>query len=164
MIYSAKVKEKGLTAGTWTVTPHYTTDDGQTALDIIALAADGIEPIVGDVVLCAESINDFDHEKARDFDNNGGANPVIIAVFSQLFTTLCDMTIKGKVTLGTGSKKMVLGEELATWAAAKDAEIAALYAWGKTGTGSAGSIPAFPGVPAETSWSSSNLSSKHKLD
>ena len=164
MIYSAEVIEAGTDEGTWIVTPAYTRIDGLPAPDIMALAANGIVPVVGDIVLCAEGINPFDHSSVRSFDDNGGANPIIIATFAQLFTTLCDMVVKGKMTLGAGTKKMVLGDALATWAAAKDAEIAALYKWGKTGTGSVGSIPAFPGTPAETNWSSSNLSSNHKLD
>jgi hypothetical protein len=164
MIYSATIKEAGTTAGTWVVLPKYTNVDAQSAPEILALAADGIVPVAGDTVLCAESINDLLHNSARVYDDNGGANPVIIGVFSQLFTTLCDVHIKGKATLGEGTKKMVLGNELAAWAAAKDAEIAALYAWAKTGTGAAGSIPPFPGTPAETNWSSGNLSNKHTLD
>jgi hypothetical protein len=158
MIYSAKVISAGWDAGTWIVKPKYTNVDGQSAGEIIALAGNGIKPVADDIVLCVESINDIDHNPARYFDDNGGANPVIIGVFSKLFTTLCD------VTLGEGTSQMVLGDKLAEWAAAKDAEIAALYAWGKTGTGAAGSIPPFPGTPAETNWSSDNLSDHHKLD
>jgi hypothetical protein len=166
MIYSAIVKEAGTDAGTWLVTPQYTTDDGQTALDIVALAADGIEPVAGDVVLCAESINDIVHNKARVFDDNGGANPVIIAIFSALFTTLCDMTIKGKATLGAGTEKMVLGDSTATWAQKVDAAIQALYTWGAGGVapGPAGGISPFPGTPAAPVWAAANLSANHKLD
>jgi hypothetical protein len=120
MIYSAKVTEQGTVEGTWKVSPAYTRVDGQPAPDITALASDGIKPDVDDIVLCAESINDFEHNSVRSFDDNGGSNPIIIAVFSQLFTTLCDVTIegdvkiKGKTELGDGSKKMVIGDEIKT--------------------------------------------------
>ena len=172
MIYSATIKQAGETAGTWVVTPLYTRVDGLSAPDIIALAANGIEPVAGDIVLCAESINPFDHSSVRSFDNNGGSCPVIIATFAELFTTLCNMVIKGtlnvngKTTLGAGTYKMVLGDQLATWAQAKDAEIAALYAWGATGVapGPTGGISPFPGTPAEVNWNANNLSANHKLD
>ena len=166
MIYSATIKQAGETAGTWVVTPLYTSVDGLPAPDIIALAANGIEPVAGDIVLCAESINPFDHSSVRSFDNNGGSCPIIIATFAELFTTLLDIVIKGKVILGEGTYKMVLGDPLATWAQAKDAEIAALYAWGATGVapGPTGGISPFPGTPAEVNWNANNLSENHKLD
>ena len=100
MIYSATIKQAGTDVGTWLVAPLYTRVDGQPAPDILALAANGIEPVAGDIVLCAEGINPFDHSSVRSFDNNGGANPLIIATFAQLITTLFDVVIKGKVTLG----------------------------------------------------------------
>ena len=166
MIYSAVVKQAGEDTGTWLVTPLYTRVDGLVAPDILALAANGLEPVAGDIVLCAEGINPFDHSSVRSFDNNGGANPLIIATFAELFTTLLDIVIKGKVTLGAGTYKMVLGDPLATWAQAKDAEISALYAWGATGVapGPAGGINPFPGTPVEVNWNNNNLSSNHKLD
>jgi hypothetical protein len=166
MIYSAKVVQAGLITGQWVVTPQYTRYDGTIAADITALSADGIKPVAGDFVLCVESINSFDHGTSRIFDDNSGACPIIIAVFSQLLTTTDDVTITGKVTLGTGSKKMVLGNELQTWAQAKDAEIAALYTWAKTGVapGPTGGIVPFPGTPAETNWNTATLSENHKLD
>lgn len=166
MIYSATVKQAGTETGTWLVTPLYTRVDGQPAPDIIALAANGIEPVAGDIVLCAESINPFDHSSVRSFDDNGGSNPLIIATFAELFTTLLDIVIKGKTTLGTGTDPMVLGNALATWAQAKDAEIAALYVWGATGVapGPTGGIAPFPGTPAEVNWNANNLSENHKLD
>lgn len=154
MIYSATIKQAGGNTGEWIVTPLYTRVDGQPAPDIIALSACGLEPVAGDIVLCAESINPFDHSSVRSFDNNGGANPIIIATFSELITTLCDVIIKGKVTLGTGSKKMVLGESLATWAQSVDAALTAL-------AGAAGSV--VPPIVA-SAWQSSNLSANHKLD
>lgn len=166
MIYSATIKQAGETTGTWVVTPLYTRVDGLPAPDILALAANGIEPVAGDIVLCAESINPFDHSSVRSFDDNGGSCPIIIATFAELFITLLDIVIKGKATLGAGTYKMVLGDPLATWAQAKDAEIAALYAWGATGVapGPTGGISPFPGTPAEVNWNANNLSANHKLD
>lgn len=166
MIYAAKVVSEGPDEGTWIVSPAYTHNDGSAAPDIPAQAACGIVPVKDDIVLCAEGINPFDHSSVRSFDDNGGANPVIIGTFAQLFTTLCDVVIKGKLYLGEGTYKMVLGDLLGTWAQAKDAEIAALYAWAATGVapGPTGGIAPFPGTPAETMWADSNLSENHKLD
>ena len=170
MIYSANVKQAGLETGQWLITPKYTRVDGTDAPDQTALAANGIKPVEGDIVLCAESRNAFSHEPFRTFDDNGGACPIIIAFFSQLMTMDIDLTITGKVILGTGSKKMVLGDDLQTWAQAKDAEIAALYTWAKTGTppsGGAvdtGGIPPFLGTPSETNWNTASLSANHKID
>lgn len=166
MIYSATVIRTGLETGTWVVSPAYTRNDGQPAPDILALSADKIVPAVNDIVLCAESINPFDHSSVRSFDDNGGSNPIIIATFSELFTTLCNMIVKGKMTLGTGTMKMVLGDPLQTWAQAKDAEIQALYAWAATGVapGPTGGISPFPGTPPIISWDAGTLSANHKLD
>jgi len=164
MTYTAIVKKQGTLANTWIITPKYTRIDGQNAIDLTALSADGIVPKINDIVLCTESLNDAKHNSVRIFDNNGGASPVIVGVFSQLITTNCDITIQGKTTLGTGNKKMVLGDDLATWASKVDAALSALYAWGATGTGSSGSIPPFPGTPALSPWQSTNLSDNHKLD
>lgn len=154
MIYSAKVVEAGTDDGTWLVTPLYTREDGQPAPDILALAANGIEPIAGDIVLCAEGINPFDHSSVRSFDNNGGANPIIIATFAELLTTLCNVIIKGTATLGAGTYKMVLGDQLAIWAQSVDTALTTL-------SGAAGGV-----VPAITPslWQSTNLSENHKLD
>ena len=154
MIYSATIKQAGETTGTWVVTPLYTRVDGLPAPDIIALAANGIEPVAGDIVLCAESINPFDHSSVRSFDNNGGACPVIIATFAELITTLFDVVIKGKVTLGAGTYKMVLGDPLATWAQSVDMALSTI-------AGAAGGV-----VPVITPslWQATNLSENHKLD
>ena len=160
MIYSATVKQAGTDTGTWIVTPIYTRVDGLAAPDIIALAANGIEPVAGDIVLCAESINPFDHSSVRSFDDNGGSNPIIIATFAELFTTLCNMVIKGtlnvngKTTLGAGTYKMVLGDPLATWAQSVDTALSTLSA-------AVGNV-----LPAITPslWQSTNLSANHKLD
>lgn len=178
MIYSAKVKQAGIVAGQWIVSPQYTRVDGTVAPDQTALAANGIKPVADDIVLCAESRNAFDHSTFRIFDDNGGACPVIVAVFSQLATTIDDITIegglivnkdaaiKGKATLGTGSKKMVLGDDLQTWAQKVDAAIQALYTWGATGVapGPSGGIVPFPGTPAAPAWQAASLSQNHKLD
>jgi hypothetical protein len=154
MIYSATIKQAGETAGTWIVTPLYTRVDGLPAPDILALAANGIEPVAGDIVLCAESINPFDHSSVRSFDNNGGSCPIIIATFAELFTTLLDIVIKGKTTLGAGTYKMVLGDPLATWAQSVDTALSTLSA-------AVGSV-----LPAITPslWQATNLSENHKLD
>lgn len=160
MIYSATIKQAGIEAGTWLVTPLYTREDGQPAPDILALAANGIEPVAGDIVLCAEGINPFDHSSVRSFDNNGGANPLIIATFAELFTTLCNMVIKGtlnvngKTTLGEGTYKMVLGDQLATWAKSVDTALSTL-------AGAAGGV--VPAIVASV-WADSNLSANNKLD
>ena len=154
MIYSATIKQAGTDTGTWLVTPLYTREDGQPAPDILALAANGLEPVAGDIVLCAEGINPFDHSSVRSFDNNGGANPLIIATFAELITTLFDVVIKGKVKLGAGTYKMVLGDPLATWAQSVDTALSTLSA-------AVGKV-----LPAITPslWQSTNLSANHKLD
>ena len=160
MIYSATIKQAGETTGTWVVTPLYTRVDGLPAPDILTLAANGIEPVAGDVVLCAESINPFDHSSVRSFDDNGGSNPIIIATFAELFTTLCNMVIKGtlnvngKTTLGAGTYKMLLGEPVATWAKSVDTALTTL-------AGAAGGV--VPTIVASV-WADSNLSENHKLD
>lgn len=172
MIYSATIIGKGADTGTWLVTPLYTREDGQPAPDILALATNGLEPVAGDIVLCAEGINPFDHSYVRSFDNNGGSNPLIIATFEQLITTLCnvvikgDLGVKGKTTLGLGTYKMMLGDPVATCIQGIIAALQALYAWAATGVapGPAGGINPFPGVPIIPTWESSNLSENHKLD
>ena len=154
MIYSATVIKAGTEQGTWIVSPAYTRDDGKPAPEILALAAFGIEPIANDIVLCAESINPFDHSSVRSFDDNGGANPVIIATFAELLTILLNMTVKGKVTLGEGTYKMALGDPLATWARSVDTALSTL-------AGAAGGV--VPAIVASV-WADSNLSANHKLD
>jgi hypothetical protein len=158
MIYSAKVIQAGTDAGTWIVSPAYTTIDGLPAKNILALSSDGIVPAVDDIVLCCEGINPFDHSSVRSFDKNGGSNPIIIATFAQVFKTLCN------VILGQGTDPMVLGNKLATWAESVDSAVSALITWAKTGTGSSGSIPAIFPVPTDPEWSDENLSENHKLD
>ena len=154
MIYSATVVQAGTDIGTWIVSPAYTRVDGQPAPQILAIAANSIVPVAGEIVLCAEGINPFDHSSVRSFDNNGGANPVIIATFAQLFTTLCNMVVKGKMTLGQGTYKMVLGDLLGTWALSVDTALTAL-------AGASGKV--VPPIVA-SAWQSTNLSTNHKLD
>jgi hypothetical protein len=155
VIFSATIVRAGETEGTWIITPAYTRVDGQPAPNITALAANNLSFTANDIVLCAESINGFEHESVRSFDNNRGANPVIIATFAELITTLYDVIVKGKMTLGEGTEPMVLGNSLAAWAATVDTALGIIQAAAGSDT-----------VPAITasSWSSDSLSQNHKLD
>lgn len=166
MIYAATVNGQGTTAGTYSVTPLYTRIDGQDAPVIDALPVNGLVPAVGDVVYCAEGINDLAQSMQLLINDNGGAYPIIIASIAPSLVYGVDMQITGNVVLGQGGKKMVLGDDLATWAQAVDAALQALYAWGATGVapGPAGGINPFTGSPALQSWASSNLSQNHSLD
>lgn len=166
MIYAATVKGEGLTAGTYLVTPHYSRVDGTDAPDIEALPVNGLTPAVGDVVFCAEGINDFAQSMQMIFNNNGGAFPLIIASLAQILVYSVAMQITGNVKLGQGGKKMLLGETVQTWAQAVDAALQALYAWGATGVapGPAGGIAPFSGSPALQAWPTAALSTKHELD
>ena len=165
MIYAAEVISAGiLNPDAFIVQPKYKRIDGVDALTIEALPINGLFPSVGDIVFCAEGINDFDQETQLIINDNGGAYPLIFATLASPIIYKIDMTLLGKMVLGEGTFKMVLGDDLQTWAQAKDAEIAALYAWAKTGTGASGSIPAFPGTPVEKNWNTATLSENHKLD
>ena len=166
MIYAATVKGRGVTDGTYLVTPQYTRVDGTDAPDIEALSVNGLEPETGDIVFCAEGINDFSQSMQMIFNNNGGAFPLIIASLAQLLIFSIAMQIQGNVTLGQGGKKMLLGETVQTWAQAVDAALQALYAWGATGVapGPMGGIAPFSGLPALQSWPTDALSAKHELD
>ena len=164
MIYAATVKGEGVTAGTYFVTPHYTRVDGSDAPDIEALPVNGLVPANGDVVFCAEGINDFAQGMQMIINDNGGACPLIIASLAQILVYSVAMQITGKVTLGQGGKKMLLGDDVQTWAQKVDAALQALYTWGATGTGSSGSIPPFPGTPALQPWDAAALSANHELD
>lgn len=113
MIYAAIVRGEGQTAGTWMVAPQYTRIDGTDAPEIEALALNGLEPETGDVVFCAEGINDFSQSMQMIFNDNGGAFPLIIASLEQVLVfSLTSMQIKGKVKLGDGGEKMVLGDTI----------------------------------------------------
>jgi hypothetical protein len=167
MIYAAKVQGRGQTNGTWKVTPQYTRVDGTDAPDIEALPMFGLEPETGDVVFCAEGINDFSQSMQMIFNDNGGAFPLIIASLEQVLVfSLSTLQIKGKVKLGDGGKKMLLGDTVQTWAQSVDAALQALYAWGATGVapGVTGGINPFSQSPALQSWPTDALSIKHELD
>jgi len=167
MIYAAKVNGKGQTQGTWKVAPQYTRVDGTDAPEIEAFSLNGLEPEDGDTVICAEGINDFSQSMQMLFNDNGGAFPLIIASLEQMlifsFTTL---QLKGRVKLGDGGKKMLLGDTVQTWAQSVDAALQALYAWGATGVapGPTGGINPFSQSPALQSWPTTALSVKHELD
>jgi hypothetical protein len=167
MIYAAKVQGQGQTAGTYKVTPQYTRVDGTDAPDIEALPVFGLEPEPGDIVFCAEGINDFSQSMQMIFNDNGGAFPLIIASLEQVLVfSLSTLQIKGKVKLGDGGKKMLLGDTVQTWAQSVDAALQALYAWGATGVapGVTGGINPFSQSPALQSWPTDALSIKHELD
>jgi hypothetical protein len=167
MIYAATVKGKGTTAGTYLVTPQYTRVDGTDAPDIEALPVFGLEPENGDTVFCAEGINDFSQSMQLIFNDNGGAYPLIIASLEQiLIFSIVSLQLKGKIKLGEGGKKMLLGETVQTWAQSVDAALQALYTWGATGVapGPTGGINPFSQSPALQAWPSSALSAKHELD
>jgi len=158
MIYAATVQSTGVTAGTYFVLPHYTRIDGTDAAQIEALPLNGLIPANGDVVFCAESINDFAQSKQMIFNDNGGAFPIIVASLAQILVFSIAMQITGNVTLGQGGKKMLLGDDVQSWAQKVDAALTALYAWGATVT------PPFPGTPALQPWSTAALSTHHQLD
>ena len=158
MIYAATVQGEGTTAGTYIVQPHYTHVDGTDAPVIEALPVNGLVPAKDDVVFCAEGMNDFLQSSQMIFNDNGGAFPLIIASLAQILVFSIAMHITGKVTLGQGGKKMLLGETVQTWAQAVDAALSALYTWG------AGVTPPFPGTPTLQPWQASALSQNHQLD
>lgn len=185
-VYTATVVKAGDKPGIFIVQPHRVRVDAQDAPEIPALAADGIKPPDKSLVLCIESVNAFNHEAAMDWNDNGGACPIIIAQFSaelirdailHVLQNLIvdgsgligvDLVVKGKASLGEATKFMVLGEPLATWAQKVDSALAALYAWGATGLPpgglGTGGIAPFPGTPPAPVWEPTNLSDKHKLD
>jgi hypothetical protein len=167
MIYAATVKGEGLTANTYLVTPQYTRVDGTDAPDIEALPVNGLEPQPSDVVFCAEGINDFSQSVQMIFNDTGGAFPLIIASLEQvLIFSLVSLQIKGKIKLGEGGKKMLLGDTVQTWAQAVDNALQALYTWGATGVapGPTGGINPFSQSPALQSWPTDALSANHELD
>lgn len=114
MIYAATVKGEGVTTGTYLVKPHYTRIDGSDAPNIEALPISGLVPETDDVVFCAEGINDFTQSLQMIFNDNGGAFPLIFGSLAQMLTYSVDMQIKGKVTLGEGGEKMILGDTIKT--------------------------------------------------
>ena len=166
MIYAAKVRGKGQTDGTWKVAPQYTRVDGTDAPEIEAFSLNGLEPETGDTVFCAEGINDFSQSMQMIFNDNGGAFPLIFASLAQTLVYSMAMHLTGKIRLGQGGKKMLLGETVQTWAQSVDAALQALYAWGATGVapGPTGGINPFSQSPALQSWPADALSVNHELD
>mgnify|MGYP001178320835 FL=1 len=166
MIYAAKVQGRGQTEGTWKVAPQYTRVDGTDAPEIEAFALNGLEPEIGDTVFCAEGINDFSQSMQMIFNDNGGAFPLIFASLAQTLVYSMAMHLTGKIQLGQGGKKMLLGETVQTWAQSVDAALQALYAWGATGVapGPTGGINPFSQSPALQSWPTDALSVNHELD
>jgi len=166
MIYAAKVRGRGQTEGTWKVAPQYTRVDGTDAPEIEAFSLNGLEPETGDMVFCAEGINDFSQSMQMIFNDNGGAFPLIFASLAQTLIYSMAMHLTGKIRLGQGGKKMLLGETVQTWAQAVDAALQALYTWGATGVapGPAGGINPFSQTPALQSWPTDALSVNHELD
>jgi hypothetical protein len=154
MIFAATIKGQGTTAGTFLVTPLYTRIDGIDAPDIEALPVNGLVPANGDVVYCAEGINDFAPSIQLLINENGGAFPLIFASLAVSLVYTPDIQFKGKITLGEGGKKMVLGDDLAIWAQSVDSALTTLAA-------AVGKV--LPAIVAST-WQTTNLSENHKLD
>jgi hypothetical protein len=171
MIYAATIVSAGIiNPDAFVVKPQYTRIDGTDALNIEALPLNGLFPTVGDIVFCAEGINDFEQSMQLLINKNGGAFPLIFASLASPIIFKVDMTLLGKMKLGGGTYKMLLGEELKAWCQAVDNALTALYQWAATGTPASGGssdtggIPPFPGTPALVAWSDNNLSNNHKLD
>lgn len=159
--FSAEVIAEGDDAGTWLIRPRIVEVDAQDAIDLMALAANGLKPAVGDVVFCVETRNNYDHEPQQRINNPMGSYLIIVGTFAEI------VNFSGEIVLGAGTYKMVLGEKLGEWAAKVDASIQALYAWGATGVapGPTGGIAPFPGTPTPGVWlNADNLSQRNKLD
>ena len=168
MIYAATVISPGvLNPLAYLVQPSYTRIDGLDALPIEAFPINGLFPLTGDVVFCAEGINDFSQSMQAIINDNGGAFPLIFGSLASPLVFKTDMQLLGKMTLGLGLYKMALGDPLATWAKGIDAALTALYAWAATGVapGPAGGIVPFPETPPLVAWNdTTNLSQNHTLD
>ena len=162
--FSAEVIKAGDDAGTWLVRPRITEVDAQNAIDLVALSADGLKPVAGDVVFCVETLNDYEHTAQQRINNPMGATLIIVGTFAEI------VNFSGKVVLGAGTYKMVLGEKLGAWAAKVDASINALYLYLQSvqappGTLGGPLVPVFSGTPAPGTWvNSDNLSQRNKLD
>lgn len=168
-VFSATVKKAGDGDGEWIVQPHVIEVNGQDAPEMPALAGQGIQPEIDNIVLCVTSRNNYDHALQNRANRSTGANLIIVAVFSDELTTDAivnitetlnvggDFNLEGKATLGLGTQKMVLGESLAAYAATVNAALTAIIAWGANVT-----PPLVGAVPPV--WSPSNLSARHKLD
>lgn len=115
MIYAAVVISPGIkNPKAFLVTPQYTRIDGVAALDIEALPVSGLSCTPGDVVFCAEGINDFAQASQIIFNDNGGAYPLIFGTLASPLTLKTDFSLLGKMTLGMGTAKMVLGDTAQT--------------------------------------------------
>jgi hypothetical protein len=105
-------------------------------------------------------------------NKNGGAYPIIFASLASSLVYIPDIQFLGNIKLGQGGKKMLLGDDVQTWAQNVDSQIQALVAWAKTGLPSVpaavgsptGGIAPYPGTPAYNTWQSANLSQNHQLD
>ena len=116
MIYAATVISAGVkNSSAFVVKPKYTRIDGTDALNIEALPLSGLLPSVGDIVFCAENINDFDQETQQLINKNMGAFPLIFASLASPIIYQVDFTLLGKMVLGEGTYKMVLGDALEDW-------------------------------------------------
>ncbi|MBN2401985.1 MAG: hypothetical protein JXN64_06275 [Spirochaetes bacterium] len=156
MIYAAEIISTGIiNPDAFIVQPKYTRIDGVDALTIEALPINGLYPGVGDIVFCAEGINDFNQEIELLINDNGGAFPLIFATLVSPIVYKIDMQLLGKMTLGEGSSKMVLGEALAAWAQSVDTALSIIQ-------GAAGS-DYVPTITA-SEWQDNILSENHKLD
>lgn len=171
MIYAAEIISAGIiNPDAFVVQPKYTRIDGIDALEIEALPISGLFPSVGDIVFCAEGINDFEQSVQQIINKDGGAFPLIFASLASPIIYQIDMTLLGKLILGEGTYAMLLGEKMKAWCEAVDNALTALYNWAATGTPPSGGptdtggIPPFPGTPALVAWSDDNMSSNHKLD
>lgn len=171
MIYAADVISAGVkNSSAFVVKPKYTRIDGTDALNIEAFPISGLLPSVGDIVYCAENINDFDQSVQQIINKTGGSFPLIFASLASPIIYQVDFTLLGKLILGDGTYAMVLGEKLKAWCQGVDNALQALYAWGNTGVPPSGGpvdtggIPTFLQTPALVPWDDTNLSENHKLD
>lgn len=163
MNYAAEVIKAGDNPGEWIVQPFITETDGKDAAKRSAFSADSIKPAIGNYVFCIESWNNSEFEFQQRINDPSGANVVIVGVFADELTRdatlniLKNLNVKGKAALGAATQKMVLGDNLATYAAKIDAAFAAINSWG------AGVTPPLPPLVLPV-WSPTNLSQNHKLD
>lgn len=162
--FSAEVIEEGDDAGTWVIRPRIIEADAKPAIDLTAIAANGLKPEIGDIVFCVETRNNYDHDDQQRINNPMGAYLVIVGTFAEI------VNFSGEVVLGAGTYKMVLGEKLGAWAAKVDASINALYNYLQSVQAPPGAlggplVPVFPGTPTPGAWvNADNLSQRNKLD
>lgn len=162
--FSAEVIEAGDDAGTWVVRPRVIEADAGQAIDMIALAADTLKPVVGDVVFCVETRNDYEHANQQRINDPMGSYLIIVGTFAEI------VNFSGEIVLGAGTYKMVLGEKLGAWAAKVDASINSLYSYLQSVEAPPGAlggplVPVFTGTPTPGAWvNADNLSQRNKLD